>query len=166
MTKQTSASSCSGLGLADPRYPPSFVILGLEPLLSGLILWTRCTVLILLVFERLATISDTKGENTVRHHNSVFHDLLKRVPWSSFDRLVEQHGADKHVRRLSTRNQFIALLYGQLAGAVSLREIAGGLESHACRLYHIGAKPVSRSTLADAFSEYFAIDAISLTGRK
>jgi hypothetical protein len=86
----------------------------------------------------------------VRHYNSVFHDLLKRVPWAAFDRLVDAHGADKHVRRLSTKSQFTALLYGQLAGAVSLREIAGGLESHAARLYHVGARPVSRSTLADA----------------
>ena len=86
----------------------------------------------------------------MRHHNSVFHDLLKRVPWAAFDRLVEQHGADKHVRRLSTKTQLIALLYGQLAGAVSLREIVGGLESHAGRLYHLGARPASRSTLADA----------------
>jgi hypothetical protein len=86
----------------------------------------------------------------VRHKNSVFHDLLKRVPWSAFDRLVDEHGADKHVRRLSTKSQFIALLYGQLAGAVSLREIVDGLESHSARLYHVGAKPPSRSTLADA----------------
>jgi hypothetical protein len=42
------------------------------------------------------------------------------------------------------------LLYGQFCGAVSLREIVGGLESHAARLYHVGAGPVSRSTLADA----------------
>lgn len=86
----------------------------------------------------------------MRHHNSVFHDLLKRVPWSVFDRLVEEHCADKHVRRLSTKTQLIALLYGQLAGAVSLREIVGGLESHSARLYHMGARPASRSTLADA----------------
>jgi hypothetical protein len=30
----------------------------------------------------------------VRHHNSVFHDLLKRVPWGEFDRLVAAHGSD------------------------------------------------------------------------
>ena len=58
----------------------------------------------------------------MRHHNSVFHDLLKRVPWVEFDRLVEAHGADRRVRRLPTKSQFIALLYGQLSGAVSLRE--------------------------------------------
>jgi Transposase DDE domain/Domain of unknown function (DUF4372) len=86
----------------------------------------------------------------VRHQNSVFHDLLKRVPWEVFDRLVAEHGADRRVRRLSTKSQFIALLYGQLSGAASLREIVGGLESHAARLYHVGGRPVARATLADA----------------
>ncbi len=84
------------------------------------------------------------------HQNSVFHDLLKHIPWDEFDRLVEEHGADKHVRRLPTKSQFIALLYGQFSGASSLREIAGGLESHSARLYHAGGRTVSRSTLADA----------------
>jgi len=33
----------------------------------------------------------------VRHHNSVFHDLLKRVPWDKFERLTKEHGADRPV---------------------------------------------------------------------
>ena len=78
--------------------------------------------LILLHSERLATVRDTEG-NTMRHKNSVFHDLLKHLPWTVFDGLVEAHGADRRVRRLS---------------------------SHAGRLYHLGAQPVARSTLADA----------------
>jgi transposase len=75
---------------------------------------------------------------------------MKRVPWAEFDRLTQEHRADHRVRRLPTKSQFIALLYGQLSGAVSLREIVGGLESHAVRLYHVGGRTVSRSTLADA----------------
>jgi hypothetical protein len=86
----------------------------------------------------------------VRHQNSVFHDLLKRLPWAEFERLVAAHGSDKHVRRLATKDQLVALLYGQLAGAQSLREIVGGLESHRTRLYHVGTRPAQRSTLADA----------------
>lgn len=86
----------------------------------------------------------------MRHQNSVFHDLLKRVPWAAFDRLVLKHGADRRVRRLTTRHQLSALLYGQLAGASGLREITGGLQSHGARLYHAGMRPVKRSTLADA----------------
>ncbi len=86
----------------------------------------------------------------MHHHNSVFHDLLKHIPWDAFERLVAEHGADKHIRRLPTKSQFIALLYGQFSGASSLREIAGGLESHSARLYHVGGRTVSRSTFADA----------------
>jgi hypothetical protein len=86
----------------------------------------------------------------MRHYNSVFHGLLKGVPWDVFDRLVEAHGSDRRVRRLSSRSQFVALLYGQLDGAASLRAIETGLESHARRLYHLGAAPARRSTLAEA----------------
>lgn len=86
----------------------------------------------------------------MRHHNTVFHSLLKHVPWHRFDALVEEHGADARVRRLSTKSQFVALLYGQLSGAASLREIVTGLSSHAVRLYHLGTKPVRRTTFSDA----------------
>lgn len=84
------------------------------------------------------------------HHNTVFGDLLKLVPWHRFEALVEDHDADARVRRLSTKGQFIALLYGQLSGASGLREIVTGLSSHAARLYHLGADPVRRSTMSDA----------------
>ncbi len=100
----------------------------------------------------------------MRHHNSVLHDVLKRIAWDVFERLVAEHGSDWRVRRLSTKDQLVALLYGQLSGASSLREIAAGLESHRARLYHLGSRPAQRSTLADAnahrpsavFSELFA----------
>ena len=100
----------------------------------------------------------------MRHQNSVLHDLLKRIPWDVFDRLVEQHRSDYRVRRLSTKDQFVALLFGQLSGAASLRDLTGAMESHRARFYHVGASPVQRSTLADAnarrssavFAELFA----------
>jgi Transposase DDE domain/Domain of unknown function (DUF4372) len=106
--------------------------------------------LILLRHERLATFRDTERTNVMRHQNSVFHQVLKHVPWSAFDRLVDEHGSDHRVRALTTKSQFLALLYGQLSGAVSLREIVSGLESHSDRLYHLGAEPARRSTLSDA----------------
>jgi IS4 transposase len=84
------------------------------------------------------------------HHNTVLRDILKLVPWHRFEALVEEHAADARVRRLSTKGQFLALLYGQLSGASSLREIVTGLSSHAGRLYHLGADRVRRSTFSDA----------------
>jgi len=106
--------------------------------------------LILLGSEHLAGVRDTRGADAMRHQHSVLHGVLKHVPWRVFERLVDEHGADRRVRRLTTRSQLVALLYGQLAGASSLREIEAALSSHAARLYHVGAREVSRSTLADA----------------
>jgi hypothetical protein len=99
------------------------------------------------------------------HENSVFHGILKHVPWDAFETLVRAHGADAGVRRLTTKGQFVALLYGQLSGASSLREIETGLKSHDARLYHVGGRAPRRSTLADAnahrpsavFSEMFGV---------
>lgn len=100
----------------------------------------------------------------MRHQNSVFHSLTKQIPWSKFDQVVEKYGADRLVRKLTTKRHFIALLYGQLSGSTSLREIVTGMASHETRLYHVGAAPVKRSTMSDAnsqrpwqvFSELFA----------
>lgn len=86
----------------------------------------------------------------MRHQNSVFHSLLKHVPWHKLDQSVEKHGADELSRRLSTKRHFVALLYGQFSGATSLREIVTGMTSHETQLYHLGAAPVRRSTLSDA----------------
>lgn len=86
----------------------------------------------------------------MRHENSVFHQLQQHIPWSVFDRLVDEHAADRRVRRLTTKSQFLALLFGQLSGAASLREIEAGLSSHATRLYHVGGRSIARATLADA----------------
>jgi IS4 transposase len=86
----------------------------------------------------------------MRHQNSVFHGVLKHLPWHRFERLVDEYAADKHVRRLTTKSQLIALIYAQLSGAQSLREIEAALTSHATKLYHLGGEEVSRSTLSDA----------------
>lgn len=84
------------------------------------------------------------------HDNSVFHSVLKQIDWAEFERLAAIHDSDARVRRLTSKGQLVALLYGQLSGAASLREIETGLSSHARRLYHLGMGKVCRSTLADA----------------
>lgn len=119
---------------------------------------------ILLRFERFAAFETRREDHAMLHQNSVFHSLLKHVPWDEFDRAIERHGADRSARKLDAKRHFIALLYGQLSGAASLREIVTGMASHATRLYHLGAAPVKRSTVSDAntqrpwqvFSELFA----------
>ncbi len=86
-------------------------------------------------------------------HHSVFKTLLKHLPWGEFDRLVAEHGADARQRGFRTKTQLVALIYGQLAGAQSLREIEAGLQSHAAQRYSLGIGAVCRSSLADANRE-------------
>ena len=119
---------------------------------------------ILLHFERLAAFETRKGTHAMLHQNSVFHSLLKHVPWHKLEQITEHHDADALSRKLTTKRHFVALLYGQFSGATSLREIVTGMESHETRLYHLGAAAAKRSTLSDAntnrpwqvFSELFS----------
>jgi hypothetical protein len=105
---------------------------------------------ILLHFEHSPMFETRKESHAMRHHNTVLHSILKLVPWHVFDRAVDEHRANKHVRRLSARNQFVAMLYAQLSDAPGLRTIEASFECHSARLYHLGACEVSRSTLSDA----------------
>jgi IS4 transposase len=120
---------------------------------------------ILLRFERFAAFETRKGIHVMLHQNTVFHSLNKYVPWSRFEQLVEKYGADETCRKLTSKRHFVAMLYGQFSGAVSLREIVTGTASHETRLYHLGAAPVKRSTVSDAnqkrpyqlFAELFTV---------
>src|SRR5260370_31988516 len=101
-------------------------------------------------FQGLTTRWNMKRINAVPHMNTVFRDVLKLVPWAAFERLVGAYGADALARRFTTKRQLIALLYGQMSGASSLREIEASMASHQGRLYHAGGAAPARSTFADA----------------
>jgi hypothetical protein len=105
---------------------------------------------ILLGFEHSPMFATRKQSPAMRHHNTVFHSIVRLVPLPVLNRAVDRYQANKRVRQLTTQNQFLALLYAQLSEAESLRAIEDSFASHATRLYHVGACTVSRSTLADA----------------
>jgi IS4 transposase len=86
----------------------------------------------------------------VAHHNTVFHQVLSNIPWGEFNGLVEQHQADKGVRRLDSKTQLTALLFQQFAGTSGLRRLVSSFNSQSRRLHHLGCEKVSRSTLSDA----------------
>jgi hypothetical protein len=106
--------------------------------------------LILLGSSWLRITWTRKGISAVHHQNIVFHCLLKQISWATFDRLVERHKADRGEGGMTTKAHLIAMLYAQLCGARSLREIEANLKSHAGKLYHLGGDTVSRSTLSTA----------------
>src|SRR5277367_6718589 len=100
--------------------------------------------------RRFALSPNARRISALGRTNTVFTDVLKLVPWKIFEQLVRTHGTDELVRSFKTKHQFIALLFAQLSGAHSLREINTSMSSHRARLYHAGAVVPPRSTLADA----------------
>ena len=106
--------------------------------------------MILLDSSWLRIIWTREGIKAVQHQNIVFHGVLKHVPWAFVDRLVEQYDADRDPRALEAKPHLIAMLYAQLCGLRSLRDIETGLRSHAGKLYHLGGDTVSKSALATA----------------
>lgn len=84
------------------------------------------------------------------HYNTVMNQLLDLVPRHEFERIVKEHGGDRNVKKFTCFQQFAVMLFGQLRGLDSLREIQTALDAHRARWYHLGLKTVRRSTLADA----------------
>ena len=89
----------------------------------------------------------------MHHHNTLLHDLGKAMPRWRFEQLAERSAADRRVRTLPCWSQFVALVFAQLAGITSLRELIAALASHANHAYHLGLGPIRRSTLAEANSK-------------
>src|ERR1700744_4611091 len=101
-------------------------------------------------FQLVANHLERKRINAVRQQTIVFHDLLKRIPWAVFDRLVDEHGADGDARAGKSKAPLLALLDAEFSGGGGLREIEANLRSHAGELRHLGVSPMSRSTLSTA----------------
>ena len=82
---------------------------------------------------------------------SMFSQILGLIPRPMFDKAVRQHQAEKHAKGLSSLSQFVALMFCQLGGARSLREIVGGLAASEGKLKHLGVNQApNRSTLSYA----------------
>lgn len=82
------------------------------------------------------------------HHSTVLSQLLRLIPRYEFDALAEQHHRGAALRQMTRWSQFVALATGHLGGRYSLRDIVANLGAQASRLYHLGARPVTRSSLA------------------
>ncbi|MGH7791396.1 MAG: IS4 family transposase, partial [Thermodesulfobacteriota bacterium] len=57
---------------------------------------------------------------------------------------------DRYVKYFSCWQQFISLLYAQIRGKDSLRDIETSLRTQSSKWYHLGIKDIKRSTLSDA----------------
>jgi len=82
----------------------------------------------------------------------IFSQIVDFVSDYELDKCVKKYNGNKNVYNLSCRDQFLSLMFGQLAGLRSLRGIVLCLNVHANQLYHLGfrTKKFTLSTLARA----------------
>jgi hypothetical protein len=82
---------------------------------------------------------------------SLFSQLLSIVDRAEFERAVQRNQAAARTKGFSCWDQFVAMMFCQVAQAKSLREIEEGLASCEGRLRHLGLdESPSRSTLSFA----------------
>jgi IS4 transposase len=86
----------------------------------------------------------------VRYQNTVLGGLLKALPRRRFAAIVERHGGDRYIKGFSAWDHLVALVFGQLGGLSSLREVETVWNAQAAHHYHLGSGVIRRSTLSDA----------------
>ena len=87
-------------------------------------------------------------------YTTVFADLLRPISRSDFESAVSGHKGDFRVRVLPCYDLFKAMIYGQVSGCYSVREIEASMKANGNRLYHAGLKqPIKRSTFCDALEK-------------
>lgn len=82
------------------------------------------------------------------HNTTAFHQLLKPLSRHEFEAEARKHHLGQKLRSASRWDQFVGLAMSQLSGRQSLRDIQSNLEAQQYKLYHLGAKPIPRSTMA------------------
>jgi len=82
---------------------------------------------------------------------SLFSQLIAVFNRNKFYHLVIEHKAERYSKGFSSWDQFVAMLFCQLAQAKSLREICGGLACCLGKLRHLGMNEApKKSTLSYA----------------
>jgi hypothetical protein len=81
----------------------------------------------------------------------IYSQLTDFLPKRIFDGLVVKYNGDKRVRHFSCWNQLLSMVFGQLTGRDSLRDLMISIEPHKLKYYHLGfGKGTSRSNFANA----------------
>lgn len=105
----------------------------------------------------------------------VFSQLVEFLPKRVFDCIVMRYQGDKYIKSFSCWNQLLVMMFGQLSGFESLRELVCIVSAHTPKAYHLGfgKSVITRSNLAKANAnrdgrifEEFAYKMISIAQSK
>jgi IS4 transposase len=82
----------------------------------------------------------------------IFAQLIEFLPQKAFQRIVMKYQGDKYIKFFSCWNQLLIMMFGQLSGCESLRELVCIISAHAPKSYHLGfgTSLITRSNMAKA----------------
>ena len=81
----------------------------------------------------------------------VFSQVVAFIPARVFDSCVSRYHGNKWVKHFTCWNQLLCMMFGQLSGRDSLRDLLICLGAHASKSYHLGfGKGFTRTTVARA----------------
>lgn len=81
----------------------------------------------------------------------IFNQLIKFIDKSEVKKIARQHGAERYVKKFTTYNHLIVMLFVAFEGYHSIREAILGLLANAHKLSHLGLSYlVRRSTFSEA----------------
>ena len=91
---------------------------------------------------------NNKGVQALSHHNTVFQQLLATLSRHEFESLSRKHHSGQKLRSVTRWDQFLGMAMSQLSGRQSLRDIEANLKAQEHKLYHLGGKPIAKTSLA------------------
>lgn len=81
----------------------------------------------------------------------VFNQLVKFIPKDYFERLVHKYHGNSYVKDYTCWRHLLVMVWAQLSGRRSLRDIVSSLKVHSDKLYRMGfGNCISRSNIAKA----------------
>ena len=79
----------------------------------------------------------------------IFSQITRFLDDHKFEDIVDKYGGDKRSRHFTSWNQMLVMIFGQLAGSDSLRDLTSVINAHRRKAYHLGfGKSVSKTNLA------------------
>lgn len=91
------------------------------------------------------------GKNSNFSGQPIFNELLKFIDKSEIRKIAKKHNAEKYVKKFTTYNHLVVMLFVAFKGFNSIRELISSLLSEAHKLKHLGLSYiVARSTFSEA----------------
>ena len=91
------------------------------------------------------------GKSTNFSGQPIFNQLLTFIDKSEIRKIAKDHGSERYVKKFTTYNHLVVMLFVAFEGYHSIREVILGLLANAHKLSHLGLSYlVKRSTFSEA----------------